>query len=193
MRSASSMTTSGAPLPAETAVWNLSYSSPPAPAFVQQTCTSSCALLKLSTTSSMLGYHAHIVTTGASVFTSLFVHVALLLSPPPPPVPPSEQATRAPATTRVTAAAIDFLVFINRFLSGDIPVGANVAPRHVLDATRVPGIVAREFLTLYFQRCRKTIANVLPDVKEILASSANLDSNEKNRRERRWARRSMTS
>src|SRR4051812_15739979 len=100
MRSASTMTTSGAPLPAEIAVWNLSYSSPPAPAFVQQTWTSSCALLKLSTTFSVLGYQAQRVTTGASLLTILLVQLASLPPPlppeppvpPPPPAPPPVQA-----------------------------------------------------------------------------------------------------
>src|SRR5690606_25119415 len=157
MRSPSSMTTSGAPLPAETAVWNLSYSSPPAPALFQQTCTSSCALLKLSTTSSMFGYQAHMVTMGASALTIVFVQVASLFPPPPPPpVPPSEHATRAPATTRVATEAIAFFVFINRFLSGDISVGA---------VCRTPACRRRQepsehhcrgtFPTLYFQRCRR--------------------------------------
>src|SRR3954468_6489369 len=71
--SASSMTTSGAPLPAETAVWNLLYSSPPCPTLVQQTCTSLWPLLKLSTTLAMFGYQAHTVTTGADFTTILFV------------------------------------------------------------------------------------------------------------------------
>ena len=81
IRSASSMTTSGAPLPAVTAVWNLSYSSPPAPAFVQQTWTSSCWVLKLSTTFCMFGYQAQSVTTGASLFLMVLVQLADLLSP----------------------------------------------------------------------------------------------------------------
>src|SRR3954463_5108628 len=98
------MTTSGAPEPAEIAVWNLSYSSPPAPAFVQQTWTSSCCLLKLSTTFSVLGYQAHRVTTGASVFVILLVQLAspppppAALSPPPPEPPPPVQAASEPAT-----------------------------------------------------------------------------------------------
>src|SRR6478609_6207910 len=101
------MTTSGAPLPAEIAVWNLSYSSPPAPAFVQQTWTSSCSSLKLSTTACAFGYHAHSVTTGASSF--LIVLVQLLASAPfPPPSvlsesPPPEQPASTLANIRLAA------------------------------------------------------------------------------------------
>ena len=89
IRSASSMTTSGAPEPALIAVWNLSYSSPPAPAFVQQTWTSSFSALKLSTTVSMFGYHAHSVTTGASLFLMVLVQLAALFPPPLDPESPS--------------------------------------------------------------------------------------------------------
>src|SRR4051812_20632048 len=110
------MTTSGAPLLAEMAVWNLSYSSPPAPAFVQQTWTSSWSLLKLSTTFSVFGYQAQSVTTGASFFWILLVQLASLLplpfdasvlfAPPPPEHPAS-----APATSRLTATAMTFFLF----------------------------------------------------------------------------------
>ena len=86
-------------MPAEIAVWNLSYSSPPAPAFVQQTWTSSCSSLKLSTTSSMFGYQAHSVTTGRSSFVILFVQ--LVASLPPFVSPPGEQAARAAASRSV--------------------------------------------------------------------------------------------
>src|SRR5689334_16572672 len=117
MRSASTIMTSGAPLPAETAVWNLSYASPPAPAFVQQTWTSSLASLKLSTTDSMFGYQAHIVTTGRSSLGIVFSQLLALSPPPPPPLspsfplPPPEHETRAPASTSVAAAAMTGVVF----------------------------------------------------------------------------------
>src|SRR6478609_622132 len=88
IRSASSITTSGAPLPAATAVWNLSYSSPPAPAFVQQTWTSLCWVLKLSTTFCMFGYQAHSVTTGACLFLMVLVQLADLLAPLPSSLSP---------------------------------------------------------------------------------------------------------
>src|ERR1044071_6308082 len=45
--------TSGAPFFAEIAVWNFAYSGWPWPALVQQTWTSVCWLLKLSTTLAM--------------------------------------------------------------------------------------------------------------------------------------------
>src|SRR6478672_3525958 len=102
MRSASSMTTSGAPLPAATAVWNLSYSSPPAPALVQQTWTSSCWVLKLSKTFSMFGYQAHMVTTGACLF---LLSPLASSSPPPHPERGARSATDAAAAAR---ADLDF-------------------------------------------------------------------------------------
>src|SRR5688572_9891914 len=117
IRSASSMTTSGAPEPALIAVWNLSYSSPPAPAFVQQTWTSSFSELKLSTTVSMLGYHAHSVTTGASLFLMVLVQLAALFPPPPPlapdtsPSPPHPESVAMSATEVAAAAAMTDLVF----------------------------------------------------------------------------------
>jgi hypothetical protein len=114
IRSASTMITSGAPVPAEMAVWNLSYSSLPWPTLVQQTCTSSCCLLKLSTTSWVLGYQPHIVTTGT--FCLVMVFVQLLASLPPSS---EEQATRpVPAASMATVASIR-LLFIEMVPFGD--------------------------------------------------------------------------
>src|SRR6186713_1167409 len=105
MRSASSMMTSGAPVPAEIAVWNLSYSSLPWPTFVQQAWTSSLPALKLSTTLSMLGYQPQTVTVGRSVLVISLVQLAA--SPPPPPSsPPVVQAVREAAIASADAAAI---------------------------------------------------------------------------------------
>src|SRR3954465_14005679 len=103
------MTTSGAPLPAETAVWNLLYSSPPWPTLVQQTCTSLWPLLKLSTTLAMLGYHAQTVTTGADFTTILFVQ--FLATEEPPPEPPPLHAARAMAIATAETAAIRAFFF----------------------------------------------------------------------------------
>src|SRR3954468_19924592 len=104
MRSASSMMTSGAPVPAAIAVWNWSYSSLPWPTFVQQICTSSLSSLKLSTTSAMLGYQPQTVTTGASA--TLIVLSQLAASPPPPPPPPDDvQAASRPASAIALVAA----------------------------------------------------------------------------------------
>src|SRR3954465_7282830 len=100
------MTTSGAPLPALIAVWNLSYSSPPAPAFVQQTWTSSCWELKLSTTFSMLGYQAQSVTTGACLFLMVLVQLAALLPPPPPPEPESSPPPPHPESAAMSATEV---------------------------------------------------------------------------------------
>src|SRR2546423_5619794 len=55
----SSMTTSGAPLPAFNAVCSLVYSSPPVPARVQSILTSEWVALNRSTTGWNAGYHAH--------------------------------------------------------------------------------------------------------------------------------------
>jgi hypothetical protein len=106
------MTTSGAPVPAVIAVWSLSYSSPPAPAFVQQTWTSSCCSLKLSATVSEFGYQAHTVTTGRSGLGIVFVQAAESLPPPPSSGPALVHAAIVPASTRAAAAANSCLLFI---------------------------------------------------------------------------------
>src|SRR6187431_627744 len=103
MRSASSMMTSGAPVPAEIAVWNLSYSSLPWPTFVQQAWTSSLPSLKLSTTLSMLGYQPQTDTVGRSVFVILLVQLAA--SPPPPSVLVLLVSALQPASSKVIAMA----------------------------------------------------------------------------------------
>src|SRR4051812_1313872 len=109
--SASSMTTSGAPFLADTAVWNLSYSGPPAPAFRQQACTSLWVELKLSTTFAMFGYQAQTVTVGALFTFSLLVQSVACstlppLLPPSVPEPPAgEQPTRAASTLPAATAA----------------------------------------------------------------------------------------
>src|SRR5689334_3524707 len=126
MWSASTMTTSGAPLPAVIAVWNLSYSGLPPPTLFQQTWTSSCALLKLSMTSFMFGYQAHIVTTGASDLRILFEQLPWLDDPPPPPL---EHAARTPATAMVATAAMTLLIFTDRFPFG---CGTALSVQHVL-------------------------------------------------------------
>src|SRR3954447_26275098 len=77
------MMTSGAPFFAEIAVWNFAYSGWPWPALVQQTWTSVCWLLKLSTTLAMFGYQAQTRTRGASSFTILFVQFVGLAAVPP--------------------------------------------------------------------------------------------------------------
>src|SRR6478609_7838170 len=102
MRSASSMMTSGAPVPAEIAVWNLSYSSLPWPTLVQHACTSSLPALKLSTTLAMLGYQPQTVTLGRSVLVMVLVQLAA--SPPPGVfVLPPLVAALQPASSMVIA------------------------------------------------------------------------------------------
>src|SRR5688572_22399071 len=121
IRSASIMMTSGAPVPAAIAVWNLSYSSPPWPTLVQHTWTSSCSSLKLSTTSSMFGYQAHNVTTGTSALGMVFVQLPGSLPPPLLLVSsssPEEQAASALASTSVAVATNSGLRFMGVFLSG---------------------------------------------------------------------------
>ena len=159
IRSASSMTTSGAPLPAVTAVWNLSYSSPPAPAFVQQTWTSSFWALKLSTIFSMFGYQAHKVTRGASLFLMVFVQLAalfplapLLPSPSSPPHP--ERAARS--ANEVAATAMTDLVFTGLFPFGcwkSFSVHRGPEPARV-SKTSATCASPTMSATLYFQRCR---------------------------------------
>src|SRR6188474_1337711 len=106
MRSASSMMTSGAPVPAEIAVWNLSYSSLPWPTLVQQAWTSSLPSLKLSTTLSMLGYQPQTLTTGRSVLVMVLVQLSVPAPFPPPSEPPSAvQAARRPVIATADAAA----------------------------------------------------------------------------------------
>src|SRR5262245_46941899 len=86
------MMTSGAPFLAEIAVWNFVYSSWPWPALVQQTWTSVCWLLKLSTTLAMFGYQAQTRTFLADSLTILLVQfvagAAAPLLPPPSSSPP---------------------------------------------------------------------------------------------------------
>src|SRR5690606_12540951 len=109
MRSISIMITSGAPVPAALAVWNLSYSSLPWPTLVQQTCTSSLSLLKLSTTRFMFGYQPHTVTTGRFFLGISFVQLLALpaLDPPSPP----EQAASAVTAANIAIAWRSLLLF----------------------------------------------------------------------------------
>lgn len=100
--SASSMMTSGAPLPASMAWENFVYSSAPWPALVQQIWTSSWVSLNRSTTCSKAGYQAHAVTCSASVFGMSLVQIASL--PPALSSPlPSQAASTIAAAVRPAA------------------------------------------------------------------------------------------
>ncbi len=84
------MTTSGAPLPAFSAVWSLVYSSWPAPALVHSILMSVWVELYRSTTFWKEGYHAHTFTvTGPEALS----------------VPASEPLLQAARVSAVTAAA----------------------------------------------------------------------------------------
>ncbi|KZX20957.1 hypothetical protein ACH61_01906 [Rathayibacter tanaceti] len=78
------------------------YSSLPAPALLQQIWTSSWLLLNRSTTPSNSGYQAHIVTTFASGFTTVFSQLAASL--------PAEQPVRAAAEAQTATPAASSLV-----------------------------------------------------------------------------------
>src|SRR5690606_21489822 len=117
IRSISIMITSGAPVPATMAVWNLSYSSLPWPTLVQQTCTSSFCLLKLSTTSCVLGYQPHMVTTGRSFFGIVFVQLLAPLAVFPLPSSPDEQEVSVVAAASTAAATRSLFFFIGVFPS----------------------------------------------------------------------------
>src|SRR5215218_8722471 len=121
-RSASSMTTSARPFPAEIAVCTLVYSSPPSPTLFQQICTSVWFSLKLSTTFGMFGYQAHTETCGASFFI-LFVQlvsfggvfsssVGAPLAPPPLLLALVAQADSRRPVAKAMTPAKRFLLFI---------------------------------------------------------------------------------
>src|ERR1700712_4894120 len=108
------MITSGAPLPAEIAVWNFAYSGAPWPATVQQTWTSLWALLKLSTTVAMFGYHAQTETCGALFIILLLQLVSLgllALSAVPLPLELHAASVTANAMAEIAANAFFLTVF----------------------------------------------------------------------------------
>src|SRR4051812_36741812 len=95
----SSITTSGAPLPALSAVCSLVYSSPPAPAFVQSIWMFLWVELNRSTTGWNSGYQAH---TLIRVTAPAAAESALPVAGPEEELPPEQAASvRARPTVRV--------------------------------------------------------------------------------------------
>src|ERR1700712_2298132 len=159
------MTTSGRPFLAVMAACTLVYSSPPWPTLFQQIWTSLWPLLKLSTTSFMLGYQPQTETCGAFGYTYLLEQpVSLGLVPvdfvEPPPV--LQAARMLASATAVIAARSAFFFTVFPFIGVDFIVKGGAENRCCAEdiAVALWGILS--LYNVVGKRCRNIMQRQSP-------------------------------
>src|ERR1700712_4685977 len=176
------MTTSGRPFLAEMAVCTLVYSAPPWPTLFQQIWTSLWPLLKLSTTSFMLGYQPQTEPCGSFGYTYLLEQpVSLGLVPvdfgEPPPV--LQAARMLASATAVIAARSAFFFTVFPFLGVDFLV--KWWCRESLGARKTSlsswGILS--FYNVVGKRCRNIMQRTFPGVKQRREIDSRIDRDQR--------------